>query len=84
MFSLLLTLALAQSPCIPGGKGAQCVTCDRSERGVWVCRGVCYYHDPSRKRSDGGTLYSEALKQEDKDEDVAKVKVDREAAEKCK
>jgi len=78
MISLLLMLALSGS-CERGGKGAQCVTCDRSERGVYVCKGVCYQ---SARKADGG-YRAEHLQQEDKDEDVAKSKVDAEAKEKC-
>ncbi len=79
----VLLLALGQTPCEPGGKGAQCVTCAPSDRGVQVCRGVCYRHDPSRKHPDGGDLYSEPLKAEDKDEAAARRKVDQQAQEKC-
>jgi hypothetical protein len=80
MMGLLLAFLLAQTPCERGGKGAQCVTCDRSERGVYVCKGVCYVKRGAG--SDGG-YNTASLKAEDKAEDVARRKVDEQAKERC-
>lgn len=78
----LLFLALAQTPCEHGAKGAQCVTCVPSDRGTIVCRGVCYWKNPRAPRPDAG-FRSEPLKGEDKTEAGARQKVDQQAAEKC-
>jgi hypothetical protein len=73
----LLLLALAQTPCDVGGKGAQCVTCTGNERGTVVCRGVCYI-----RRPDGG-IDSRPLQGEANAEPDARAKVDVQAREKC-
>lgn len=82
MIFLLAFLALAQTPCEHGGKGAQCVTCVPSDRGTIVCRGLCYFKDPKAPRPDAG-YRSTPLKGEDKSEDGARKKVDAQAKEKC-
>lgn len=86
MTLFLLLLALAQSPCDVGGKGAQCVTCTPSDRGTVVCRGVCYFKDPKAPRPDGG-FRSASLggpgKGEANTEAEARAKVDAQAKKEC-
>lgn len=81
MLWIVAMLALAQ-PCERGAAGAQCVTCTPSDRGTQVCRGVCYTKRPGGKEGDAG-FDSFPLKGEDKDEKVAREKVDKQAKEKC-
>jgi hypothetical protein len=75
----LLLLALSADPCTHGGGGAQCVTCVPSDRGTFVCRGLCY----TKTKKDGG-YDSVSLKTEANDEHRARLKMDEAAKEKCR
>jgi hypothetical protein len=74
----LLLLALSADPCTHGGSGAQCVTCVPSDRGTFVCRGLCY----TKTKKDGG-YDSVPLKTEDKSKDAARAQLDKAAKESC-
>lgn len=78
MTLLLLLWALGADPCIHGGTGAQCVTCEPSDRGTVVCRGICY----TKTNRDGG-YHSQPLKTEDKTRAGARTQIDKQAKEKC-
>lgn len=80
---LLLLSSPPERPCQHGGPGAQCVTCDPSDRGTVVCRGLCYYKDPKRPRPDAG-YRSENLRTEQNTEDEALAEMDKLAAATCK
>lgn len=84
MSLFVLLWALAQTPCEYGGKGAQCVTCQPSDRGTVVCRGVCYSKRKPRKDGADAGYASASLQGEDKDEAVARRQVEDQAKEKCR
>jgi len=77
--ALILSLLLSEGPCVHGGSGVQCMTCDPTDRGTITCRAMCY----NKTGRDGGHV-AEHLKTEDKTREGAKVKMEALAKERCK